>query len=224
MSRLSLPWVVAGGVALATLAAALNAFFVLQLGASVSHLTGDLAHFSIDLAAPRPESLAAAGWLAAALSGFTAGAIASGWFIHHPNLELSRPYGRSISSIGLLVLASGATLPHSPALALLLAGAACGFQNALATHFRGIILRTTHVTGLFTDLGVALGMYWRGREVDPWRIRVPLLLIGGFALGAAGGGYATVRAGHAMIFGLGALYLAGGLGWTIAKRRLPLFR
>jgi|GEM_PF-5134493 len=42
-------------------------------------------------------------------------------------------------------------------------GNACGFQNALATHY-GLVLRTTHVTGLLTDLGTNLGMRLRGHR------------------------------------------------------------
>merc|ERR1711981_773115 len=38
-----------------------------------------------------------------------------------------------------------------------LAAAACGLQNAMTTHWGGAVTRTTHVTGLFTDVGLLLG-------------------------------------------------------------------
>ena len=49
---------------------------------------------------------------------------------------------------------------------LLLASAACGLQNALATTYSGAIVRTTHVTGIFTDLGIMLGAIFRGQTLD----------------------------------------------------------
>merc|ERR1719440_2672744 len=38
-----------------------------------------------------------------------------------------------------------------------IAAAACGLQNGLATHWGGAVVRTTHVTGLFTDVGLVFG-------------------------------------------------------------------
>merc|ERR1719238_706177 len=37
------------------------------------------------------------------------------------------------------------------------AAVACGLQNGLATHWGGAVIRTTHVTGLFTDVGLLTG-------------------------------------------------------------------
>jgi len=54
----------------------------------------------------------------------------------------------------LLVLA---TLTHDYKIAAYLAAAACGLQNGMATHWGGAVVRTTHVTGLFTDVGLLCG-------------------------------------------------------------------
>lgn len=39
---------------------------------------------------------------------------------------------------------------------------ACGLQNALTSKYSGNVIRTTHLTGATTDLGIAFGHILRG--------------------------------------------------------------
>ena len=39
---------------------------------------------------------------------------------------------------------------------------ACGLQNALTTSYSGAVVRTTHLSGIITDIGNVLGMACRG--------------------------------------------------------------
>ncbi len=158
--------------------------------------------------------------LVSATLGFLAGATSAGFFIHHPDLEISRPYGRAIILIGLCFGASQCTLAVSPAGAIGLTAFGCGLQNALATHYKGTILRTTHVTGLLTDLGSNLGLRLRGVDVNRWRILVPLLLVLSFFTGAIAGSGLVLRGTRSPLLILSGLYLAGGLGWSLLKHRL----
>lgn len=213
-------WVLAGGSCLAFLAAAVNAAFILHAGASVSHLTGDLSWVGIDLFDPQAGSRGAAlQQLLAVVGGFVAGATCAGYFLHQRMLELDRPYGRTISGVGVLLVAAYAALHASwGGLALCLAGAGCGLQNAMATNYRGLILRTTHVTGLLTDLGAFLGMRWRGKQnVDAWKTIVPAVLVGAFFLGAFCGAALTYARGTDAVLVLGTTYILAGLGWTFWK-------
>ena len=63
--------------------------------------------------------------------------------------------------------------------AMISAAFACGLQNALATSYSGAVLRTTHMTGICTDIGLILGQACR-RDVkaELWKLTVfvPLLL------------------------------------------------
>jgi uncharacterized membrane protein YoaK (UPF0700 family) len=43
---------------------------------------------------------------------------------------------------------------------------ACGLQNAMATGYSGAVIRTTHVTGIVTALGIAVGLAARRERVD----------------------------------------------------------
>ncbi len=57
-------------------------------------------------------------------------------------------------------------LSRGVAIGQLAASAACGLQNAMATTYSGAIVRSTHLTGIFTDLGLMLGGKLRGNPVD----------------------------------------------------------
>ncbi|CAK0870393.1 unnamed protein product [Prorocentrum cordatum] len=46
---------------------------------------------------------------------------------------------------------------HHNRYAKFFAAAACGLQNGMASFWGGAVVRTTHVTGLFTDVGLLIG-------------------------------------------------------------------
>lgn len=46
---------------------------------------------------------------------------------------------------------------------------ACGLQNALCTSYSGAVIRTTHFTGVTTDIGIAIGQEIRIRVILPFR-------------------------------------------------------
>jgi uncharacterized membrane protein YoaK (UPF0700 family) len=74
-----------------------------------------------------------------------------------------------------------------------LASAACGLQNGMVSTYSGAAIRTTHVSGLFTDLGTMLGARLRGHPVDGRKALLFLLLISGFILGGSIGAYSFQR-------------------------------
>lgn len=211
-------WVLAAGCLLAFLGAGINACFLLQFGTSVSHLTGDVSKVAMNLAVDRTLLTTAATHLTLATFGFLAGATLSGYFIHHPDLEFRRPYGRTIAATGLCFMAAHALFYSLPVLCIFLAAVGCGTQNALATYYRGIVLRTTHITGLLTDLGTALGMKLKGHSVPGWKLSVPFAVIFSFFIGALCGSLAFLWRGRLALLIYALLYIAGGLLVTIIKR------
>lgn len=206
-----------GGCCLAFLSAAVNAVFLIRVGASVAHLTGDVSNAAVSYMYSDIQLQSTASKLIAAMVGFVSGAATAGYFIHHPTLEFSRPYGRSVSVIGACLIGAHYTLAAIPILAVILASFACGLQNALSTHYRGIILRTTHVTGLLTDLGSNIGMKLKGHLIPYWKITVPLLLVASFFAGACFGTILVFYLDVPYLLILAAMYLIGGTGWTTYK-------
>jgi hypothetical protein len=57
-----------------------------------------------------------------------------------------------------------------------------GYTNAMVSHYKGTIIRTTHLSGVLTDLGLALGYIARGLKVENRRIILHLLIFIGFHL------------------------------------------
>jgi uncharacterized membrane protein YoaK (UPF0700 family) len=215
-------WVIVGGCCLAFLGAAVNAFYLIQLGTSVSHLTGDVSKVAMNAVEGQSRISAAAVHLIAAAVSFVLGASTAGFFIHHPSIEFSRPYGRAITAIGFCLVGAHFSFATLPVLSICLASFACGFQNALATHYRGMILRTTHITGLLTDLGTNLGMKLKGHQIALWKLMVPTFLVLSFFSGAVfGSALVLFMTGPALLV-LAGIYLVGGIGWSIFKRLIPL--
>lgn len=84
---------------------------------------------------------------------------------------------------------------------------AMGMQNALVTSISNSIVRTTHLTGLFTDLGIEAGQLIFYRKPEQRKrlkssIMLRLAIIGFFFLGCLVGGYGY------FIFGISVLLLA----------------
>jgi uncharacterized membrane protein YoaK (UPF0700 family) len=201
-------WAWTGGILLTSVAGMINAVAFLSFQhQGVTHLTGSTTLFGIALA----QGDARAAWHLAAIAGaFVAGCIASGAIVQDSTLQLGRRYGVALAIESLLLFCAVPLLDRHVTWGAYLASCACGLQNGMASTFSGAVLRTTHVSGAFTDLGIFLGHLLRGMSVDVRRVRLCLVLIGGFLLGSCLGAM-----GHAW-FGNRILYLPasaiGGAG------------
>jgi uncharacterized membrane protein YoaK (UPF0700 family) len=209
--------ILAGGCCLAFGAAFANIGVVLETGISVSHLTGDISRVSMDLSSASPALLREALFVGGAALSFLVGAFLTGYLIHHPTLDFARPYGRAVTGIGLLFIASGLLLPGFSLAGIALAAFGCGVQNSLASSYRGIVLRTTHLSGLVTDFGIALGMKARGFEVDAARFVVPGLLIVSFFCGGVVSGMVFFSGKWDVILLAGCGYVLAGVAWSVGK-------
>ena len=78
-------------------------------------------------------------------------------------------------------------------------------------------MRTTHLTGLITDFGITLGMKIRGHEIPSWIVIVPALHATSFFLGGLCSSAVFFWGSYNTIMIAGILYVAAGLGWSIAK-------
>ena len=178
-------WVEAGGFALAAVAGAANAVGLLGFRhQAVSHVTGTsalLAVAAVDGDGP------AFGHLLLVLLAFAAGAVVGGAVVGDEPLRVNRRHAAALLLEAALLVAAAVVLSGGEAAGHLLASAACGLQNGLVSSYSGAVVRTTHVSGLVTDLGVMLGHRLRGRPLDRRRAVLYLLLVAGFVAGGAVG-------------------------------------
>src|SRR5690606_36376599 len=98
-------------------------------------------------------------------------------------LRLGRRYGVVLALESALLFAAVYFLRRGSFTGDYLASMACGLQNAMATSYSGAVIRTTHLTGVVTDLGIACRHWLRRQPVDWGRFRLYGVLLIGFTLG-----------------------------------------
>lgn len=178
-------WVEIGGFCLALIAGAVNAIALLGFNhQGVSHLSGSSSLLGVELANGNLDNALHLLWM---LLSFVLGATISGCVIGHESLKLGRRYGVALLAVSSSLLMAMWLLEQGSNYGNYLASAACGLQNAMTSTYSGAVVRTTHVTGLFTDLGIMLGLKLRGQAADRRRVWLYLVLIGGFIGGGVGG-------------------------------------
>lgn len=92
---------------------------------------------------------------------------------------------------------------------------ATGAQNALFTSYSGAIVRTTHLTGLTTDLGIGIARQFVGKNrEESQRNKLRIAIIVWFLLGSASAGAVF------SYFGFRAFYIPGVLSLLVGVRLL----
>lgn len=178
-------WVEYGSFVLALVAGFINAIGLLGFNhQSVSHLSGTVTIIGTSIIT---SSITTIFHLLMVLVSFVIGAAVSGYYLRSGALKLGRNYSRLLLLEASFILTSIYFLTKDLLFGHYLASAACGLQNALVTTFSGAIIRTTHVTGIFTDLGIMVGAKFRGETFDKRKALLFLLIILGFVSGGSFG-------------------------------------
>lgn len=178
-------WVEIGAFVLAFVAGFVNAIGLLSFDhQSVSHLSGTATLLGTSFL---DASLQNTMHLTGVIVAFLVGSSIAGFLLHGANLKLGRHYDTALIIEALLLLLALWFLTSGSFYGHFFASAACGLQNALATTYSGAIVRTTHVTGIFTDLGIMLGALARGESLDKRKAKLFLFIIAGFILGGTAG-------------------------------------
>lgn len=180
-------WIEYGAFVLAAVAGCINAIALMGFEQqSVSHMSGTATLLGTSLLG---GSLATSLHLVGVLVSFFLGASVSGFLLHNTALKLGRHYDTALTLEALLIFTAVYLLSNDFLSGYFCAAAACGIQNALATTYSGAVVRTTHLTGLFTDLGIMLGTALRGEAFDTRKATLFGLIMTGFILGGALGAY-----------------------------------
>jgi uncharacterized membrane protein YoaK (UPF0700 family) len=191
-------WVWFGGFVLAFIAGMVNVIGLLGFEHQpVSHLTATVSRIAVAGVQHDGVTLAT---LAGNAGSFFAGAILSGMLIRGSALQLGRHYGLALMLESMLLFAAVVLLRREASIGVLFMCGACGLQNGMAASYSGAIVRTTHMTGIFTDLGIMVGHLLRGSSVDWRRISLCVSLISGFTLGGAAAALVYPRLGANALF------------------------
>jgi uncharacterized membrane protein YoaK (UPF0700 family) len=197
-------------VMLAFVAGAVNAGGFFAIGQYTSHMTGVVSALADNLAL---GALAVAAQLAGMLVAFMSGAAVSAIMINWARrTNPERQYALPLALEGGLILVFGgfgAALPPDaaiPAAGALLLCFILGLQNATITKISSARMRTTHLTGMVTDMGIELGKAFyawcagaeaRRTVVADWaKLSLLTRIVGMFFLGGLSGALAFATVGY----------------------------
>lgn len=175
-------WIQFGAFMLAINAGMINVLGLISfLHQSVSHMTGNASLLAMSIF---QQDFSAVIFLILIILSYILGSSFSGYILGNSHFKLGRRYGIPLSLVTLFILFCWIFIPHYPRYALLWACCAMGVQNAMVSHYQGAIIRTTHLSGVLTDLGLALGYFFKGLINEPKKVILHLLILIGFILGS----------------------------------------
>jgi uncharacterized membrane protein YoaK (UPF0700 family) len=151
---------------------------------AVTHLTGVTTYLGAALAGGKASNVLHLGGI---LLAFVAGAALCGLLLGVGGMKPGARYDVVLWVESILLAAAVPLLEHQFIAGVFLTCAATGLQNALVAAFSGSLIRTTHLSGLFTDLGILIGQALRGLPTDARRWKLCFSVISGFLGGAVAG-------------------------------------
>lgn len=234
------------GALLAFNAGAMNAGGFLVVGMYTSHMTGFASMLADSLVLGHMRLvLGALGALLAFVLGAASTALLVNWARQR---HLRSEYALPLLAEALLMLVfglMGGTLgretPFAVPMTVLVLAFTMGLQNALVTKISASQIRTTHMTGVITDLGIELGklVYWNGRPradlssaaqqaslVRANRVKMRLYgsLLLSFMVGGVVGAMGFKYVGFIWVLPLATLLLLVSLPPLLADLRKPALR
>lgn len=231
------------GLCLAFIAGAANAGGFLAVRQYTSHMTGILSSVADNLVLGKTDL--ALGGIGGFLS-FVFGAISSTLLINFSRRRrLHSQFALPLAlEAGLLLCFGvlGARLMEVPGffvpLTVMLLCFIMGLQNAIITKLSNAEIRTTHITGMVTDIGIELGKalyvnrHDRANQIpvhaNRERLRINILLVGCFFVGGVSGAFGFQHFGFLATVPLAALLLTLAvvpmvddlrLNWWLWRRR-----
>ncbi len=212
-------WILWGGAVLAFSAGCLNTAAMMgftQL--SVSHVTGNVSLFASAIAYLDARSIL---YVGALLLSFLAGAILSGFVIGQTSLKLGKHYGRALYIEAALLLISYVLYTEHDYLGQLTAAMACGLQNAMVATYSGAVIRTTHLTGLTSDMGAAIGNWLAGRPISKPTLGFQAIIWYCFCGGGVVGAFLYAKFEYGALFVPIAIVLTAAFIYNRASDSLP---
>ena len=137
------------------------------------------------------------------------------------------PTGFESIILFMIALSGQALISRNPNLVAFSLLFAMGLQNSLVTSISNAVVRTTHLTGLFTDLGIELSQLFFYKTKEQKKklvssIKLRLSIISFFFIGGIIGGIFYSKVGIHTLF-IGSIALVSGLIYDDIKFKLISF-
>ncbi|CAK0891646.1 unnamed protein product [Prorocentrum cordatum] len=179
-----------------------NAVAFAKFGTYVSHVSGSSTAIGLRQFGDQPGDVPTPVLL---VLDFIIGSTLCGLLIPKATLKIGKaPYSSALMILALII-ASPIVLSGHGLLGAHLLALGCGLQNGLCSSWSGNVIRTTHMTGTGTDLGLAVGRIisrflskcrnfapedWEEHTADRNKVILMSLLLVGFIGGACLGSIA----------------------------------
>jgi uncharacterized membrane protein YoaK (UPF0700 family) len=185
-----------GALAFAGTAGFINSIALGVFRSPVSHMTGAVSYLGIEFAGGHyPNAVATLSIILA----FMVGAGLAGLIVGAQNLAPGRRYGAALCCEGGLLAMAMILLVSGRSFGVSLIAMACGLQNATTSSYCGLMIRTTHVTGTVTDIGVMLGHWLRHQHIERRKLVFMVGTVTAFGAGVWIGAVADSRWGSASL-------------------------
>jgi uncharacterized membrane protein YoaK (UPF0700 family) len=211
-------WVWLGAAVLAFSAGMVNVIAILGfVHKGITHVTGNVSLFSI---AVLDEDWINITQLFSIIISFFAGAVLAGLIIGDAHLRMGRRYGFALAIESILLLAATYGFVRGSIYGEYFASMAVGLQNAMASTYSGAIVRTTHMTGILTDIGALVGNKIRGIKADGRRIKLLSIIFFSFLFGGLLGAFSYHYLDALAMLIPAAIIAASAVGYEIFRREV----
>ena len=184
----------------------INTVSIVKYSYTVSHFTGHVSKVAINIG---QGNLSEVFKILSIIIAFALGSTISGFLVDGREFNLKRRYGYSmlILGVGLLILY---TTVKDTWLFFYYLPFMIGVQNGLFISYKGVVVRTSHISGNITDAGVYLGHCLKGKIQDKWKVYFCLFSVLAFLVGGFCGVefYFLFKDGVFIIAGIGYLTIA----------------
>lgn len=158
----------------------INTASIVKYSYTVSHFTGHISKAAINIG---NGNFLEVFKIFSIILSFVIGSTISGYLVDGREFNLKRRYGYSmlILGIGLLFLYLVAKNSY---LFFYYLPFMVGVQNGLFISYKGVVVRTSHISGSITDAGVYLGHCLKGKKEDKWKVYFCIYTVFFFLLGS----------------------------------------
>ena len=210
-------WVLLGGIMLSFLGGNVNVMMLSFFHVPVSHMTGAFSHLSMVYGGGVDISNGLVSlWIVIA---FFVGTFISGVLIGKEAIFPGNRYSLALFLEAFILLGAYLMVQSENKYGVPLAALGCGIQNAMASTYLGLNIRTTHVSGIVTDLGLLLGHFVRGHSINGKKIGLLISLLIGFLFGGIFAAYLFMKGGKAMMIFPSVMAFSIAIGyWGLQKK------
>lgn len=158
----------------------INTVSIVKYSYTVSHFTGHISKIAINIGEGHFIEVFK---IFSIILSFVLGSTVSGFLVDGREFNLKRRYGFSMLILGFGLLVLYAVAKNSWLFFYYLPFM-IGVQNGLFISYKGVVVRTSHISGNITDAGVYFGHCLKGKKEDKWKVYFCLTSVITFLLGS----------------------------------------